>query len=133
MINKHRPHGILHMCTYITCTTLMQIIEKHSNRVQPMDNASPLHMPHHTSPSPQYIGAHCQVNLHVKPKKKCTQVFCLKKRNTLAWSNPGEKASLLLLIEKEKLVMAYDALIQIFCANVSQPTMITLKKCKALK
>ena len=80
------------MCTYITCTTLMQIIDKHSNRVQPMDNASPLHMPHHTSPSPQYISAHCQVNLHVN-FKRFISVHTSEKRNTIAWCDPGEKAS----------------------------------------
>ena len=100
----------------------MQRIGKHSNRVQPMDNASPLLMPHHTSPSPQYIGAQCQMNLHVKPPPQKGHAICLKK-NILAWSISREKVSFFVL--KEKLVMTYDVLIQIFFANASQPTMIT--------
>ena len=122
-----------------TCTTLMQRIEKHSNRVQPMDNASPLLMPHHTSPSPQYIGAQCQMNLHVKPPTKRTRLFVCFKRNILAWSISREKLSPFLLLnkkkEKNKTATTYDVHIQIFSANASQPTMITFfsLKCRGLK
>ena len=64
----------------------------------------------------------------------CTQV---KKRNTIAWCDPGEKAShiFVFLFKNKVLVMACNVLNQIFCANVSQPTMIPIKKInyKALK
>ena len=51
-----------------------------------------------------------------------------KKKKHPCLVQPWGKGVPFLFLEKEKLVMAYDVLIQIFCANVSQPTMITFKK-----
>ena len=134
---------MLHMCTCITCPTLMQIIDKRSDRVQPMDNVSLLHMPHHTSPSPQYIGAHCQVNVCTSSPRKSDRK-CIKKSLVRPWKKrrptnfvPQQKACAMLnqtffFVWKKRFDNVYDVLNPNFCTNVSQPTMIPKRK-KTLK